>query len=178
MRRLPGDLSEEEEVKRMIRVDHAGEYGALRIYAGQLAVMKPSPQRKMVEHMLEQEKKHFQHFETLMRERGVRHTALMPLWKIAGFTLGAATALMGTKAAFACTIAVESTIEQHYREQKNRLGEKETALAETLETFRAEEVEHHDTSIAQGGQHTPLYPALSALIKRGSKLAIWLSTRV
>jgi len=178
MRNLPGDVTPEEDAKQMIRVNHAGEYGAMRIYAGQLAVLKNAPARKLVEHMTAQEAKHLETFETLMRQRKVRPTALMPLWRVAGFVLGAATALMGEKAAFACTAAVESVIDEHYAAQHKRLGPEEAELACTIEKFRAEEIEHRDTSLAQGAEEAPLYPVLSAGIKAGSKLAIWLSTRI
>jgi len=178
MRKLPGDMSEQQDVARIIRVDHAGEYGAMRIYAGQLAVMGKTPGRALVEHMAEQEKRHLETFEKLMSERKVRPTVLMPLWHMAGFALGAATALMGEKAAFACTAAIESVIDGHYAEQQKRLGVNEETLARTIEKFRAEEIEHHDTSLAQGAEETPLYPVFSGAIKAASKLAIWLSTRV
>ncbi len=178
MRRLPGDTKEEQDVERIIRVDHAGEYGAMRIYAGQLAVMGDSPERKAVLHMAEQEKLHFAEFDKLMRERRVRPTALMPLWHAAGFALGAATALMGKKAALACTVAVESVIDEHYASQRKRLGEKEGALADTIEKFRVEEVQHHDMAIEKGAEQAPFYSLLSQGIKTASKLAIWLSTRV
>lgn len=177
MRKLPGDVSEAEDVKRMIRVDHAGEYGAVRIYAGQLAVLKNKASRELVEHMASQEKRHLETFERIMRERGVRPTVLMPLWHMAGFAMGAATALLGEKAAFACTVAVESVIDGHYAAQQNRLGKQESELARTIEEFRAEEREHHDTSLNQGARQAPLYPALSTVVKGASKLAIWLSTR-
>ncbi len=178
MRRLPGDPTEQQDVESMIRVDHAGEYGAMRIYAGQLAVLRSPSARKLVEHMAGQEKRHLETFENLMRERNVRPTALMPLWHVAGFALGAATALMGEKAAFACTVAVESVIDEHYAAQRQRLDENESALSRTIETFRAEEAEHHDTSLAQGAEDAPFYPLLSAAVKGASRLAIWLSTRV
>ncbi len=178
MRKLPGDISEQQENERMIRVDHAGEYGAARIYAGQLAVMGKTPGRKLVEHMAKQEQHHLDTFEALMKERKVRPTALMPLWHVAGFALGAATALMGEKAAFACTVAVESVIDKHYAEQQTRLGENEKNLARTIEKFRTEEQEHHDAGLAQGAEETPLYPVLTTAVKVASKLAIWLSTRV
>jgi len=178
MRRLPGDPSEEDDVKSMIRVDHAGEYGAMRIYAGQLAVMRDSAKRKLVEHMARQEKQHLQTFEQLMRTRKVRPTVLMPLWHVAGFALGAATALMGEKAAFACTVAVEEVIDKHYAAQRERLGGNESVLAQTIEKFRAEEVQHRDMGLEQGAEEAPLYPALSVAIKGASRLAIWLSTRI
>lgn len=178
MATLPGDLKPEENVKRMIRVDHAGEYGALRIYAGQLAVMKPSPERDTIKYMLEQERRHFNTFEDIMRSRKVRPTALMPLWHVAGFALGAATALMGKKAAFACTAAVEEVIDSHYAAQKERLDGKETGLAQTIETFRQEELEHHDIAIENGAEQAPLYSVLARGIKAASKLAIYLSIRI
>jgi len=178
MRRLPGDKEEAEAVKRMIRVDHAGEYGALRIYAGQLAVMREGREKTLVHQMLEQEKAHFAAFDQQLKERRIRPTALLPIWHIAGFMLGAGTALLGKKAAFACTVAVESVIEKHYSDQQLRLDDKEQALKETITQFREEELEHHDTSIEEGGETTPLYPALSAMIKAGSRCAIWLSTRL
>lgn len=176
---LPGDISHEDDVKSMIRVDHAGEYGALRIYAGQLAVMGDSPERNTIKHMLEQEQKHFDTFEDIMRTRKVRPTALMPLWHVAGFALGAATALMGKKAAFACTAAVESVIDGHYAAQKQRLdGKDEAALAGTIEKFREEEVEHHDIAMENGAEQAPLYSLLAYGIKSASRLAIYLSTRI
>jgi ubiquinone biosynthesis monooxygenase Coq7 len=178
MRNLPGDLPPEKDTEQMIRVNHAGEYGAMRIYAGQLAVLKNAPARKLVEHMTAQEAKHLATFETLMRQRKVRPTVLMPLWHMAGFALGAATALMGEKAAFACTVAVESVIDEHYAAQHKRLGPEEAELATTIETFRAEELEHRDTSLKQGAEEATLYPVLSAGVKAASKLAIWLSTRI
>jgi ubiquinone biosynthesis monooxygenase Coq7 len=178
MRRLPGDPTEKQDVESMIRVDHAGEYGAVRIYAGQLAVLRGTGARKIVEHMAEQEKRHLETFETIMRQRKVRPTALMPLWHIAGFALGAGSALLGEKAAFACTVAVESVIDEHYAAQRERLDERDGELAGTIETFRAEEAEHHDTSLAQGAEEAPLYPVLTAAVKGASRLAIWLSTRI
>jgi ubiquinone biosynthesis monooxygenase Coq7 len=162
----------------MIRVDHAGEYGAMRIYAGQLAVLKNAAARPLIEHMAAQEKRHLETFEALMRARQVRPTLLMPLWHVAGYALGAATALMGEKAAFACTVAVESVIDEHYAAQQQRLDGDEHALARTIGTFRAEEREHHDTSLAQGAENAPLYPVLIAGVKAASRLAIWLSTRL
>jgi ubiquinone biosynthesis monooxygenase Coq7 len=178
MRRLPGDPTPQQEVESMIRVDHAGEYGAMRIYAGQLAVLKNMAARQLVEHMAEQEKRHLETFEQLMRDRQVRPTVLMPLWHIAGFALGAATALMGEKAAFACTVAVESVIDRHYAIQEQKLGTEEKDLAKTIATFRKEEMEHHDTSLAQGAEDAPLYAPLTTLVKAASRLAIWLSTRL
>jgi 3-demethoxyubiquinol 3-hydroxylase len=178
MRRLPGDLSEKDEVKQMIRVNHAGEFGAIRIYQGQLAIMRSSPEKNLVKEMLKGEQVHFDEFNTMIKSRKIRPTALMPIWNIAGFALGAATALMGKKAAFACTIAVESVIEKHYAEQKDRLSLDEKELAQTISKFRDEELEHHDTSIKNGGKETIAFPYIDKLVQKGSKLAIWLSNRL
>jgi ubiquinone biosynthesis monooxygenase Coq7 len=176
--RLPGDPSRDAQLARMIRVDHAGEYGARRIYEGQLAVLSRSPSGPVIARMHEQEARHLAAFEAMIAERRVRPTALQPVWHVAGFALGAATALMGEKAAMACTVAVEEVIDEHYARQIERLGDDEAALGAALEEFRADELEHRDTGLAHGAVETPGYEALSAAIKTGSRLAIWLSERV
>ena len=161
-----------EQVKRFVRVDHAGEYGAERIYAGQLAVLGRGPKGDMLRHMLAQETAHKQSFETLMAQRRVRPTALLPLWHVAGFALGVVTAALGEKAAMACTVAVEETIDQHYADQREALGPTETALAETIERFRLEELEHRDIGLEHGAEQAPGYKVLSGLIRLGCKAAI------
>jgi len=178
--RLPGDPTKEELVERAIRVDHAGEYGAVRIYEGQLAVLGKGNSGPVIKHMLDQEKAHLETFDGLIAERRVRPTALMPLWHVAGFALGAATALLGEKAAMACTVAVEETIDEHYAEQIEALepyGD-EAALKETCVKFREDELAHRDTGLEHGAEQAPGYEVLSGAIKAGSRLAIWLSTRV
>ena len=178
--RMPGDPSKEDMLERMIRVDHAGEYGAVRIYEGQLAVLGQAASRPDIEHMVEQERVHLEKFNSLIRERKVRPTALMPLWHMAGFALGAGTALMGEKAAHACTVAVEEVIDEHYAEQVEALDAEgdEGALCDTFETFRLEELEHRETALGHGAEMAPGYEVLKAAVKTGSKLAIWLSKRV
>jgi len=176
--RLPGDPSRAEDVARMIRVDHAGEYGAARIYEGQLAVLGRSASTPVIRRMAEQEKRHLAAFDRLIVERRVRPTALSPLWHMAGFALGAATALLGARAAMACTVAVEEVIDEHYRWQGEALGPSEPALKAAIDEFRRDELEHRDTALAHGADAAPAYPALSAAIKAGSRLAIWLSTRI
>ena len=176
--RLPGDLEPAALVERMIRVDHAGEYGARRIYEGQLAVLGHGPKGPAIRHMYEQELRHLEIFERLVAERRVRPTALQPLWHVAGFALGVGTALLGERAAMACTVAVEEVIDEHYAKQADQLGADEQALHDTIEEFRAEELEHRDTGLAHGAEETPGYQPLSAAIKAGSRLAIWLSERV
>jgi 3-demethoxyubiquinol 3-hydroxylase len=177
-RRLPGDPSPEALVERIIRVDQAGEYGARRIYEGQLAVLPPGPDRVAVEHMAAQERRHLEAFDKLIGDRRVRPTALQPLWHVAGFALGAATALLGAKAAMACTVAVEEIIDEHYARQAAALPESEGELKSTIERFRNEEVEHRDLGLAHGAEEAPAYPVLTSAIKAGSRLAIWLAERI
>ena len=177
-RRLPGDPTPAEAIARAIRVDQAGEYGARRIYAGQLAVLPPGPARAAVEHMAAQERRHLAVFDKMMVDRRVRPTALGPLWHVAGYALGAATALLGSKAAMACTVAVEEVIEAHYARQAAALPENESDLKTTIETFRAEEIDHRDLGLAHGATEAPAYPLLTGAIKAGSRLAIWLAERI
>jgi ubiquinone biosynthesis monooxygenase Coq7 len=177
-RLMPGDPSPAALVDRIIRVDHAGEYGAVRIYAGQLAVMAEGPAKEAVRKMAKQEKDHLAAFDKLLVERRARPTVLQPLWHVAGFALGAATALLGPRAAMACTVAVEEAIDEHYAAQARALGDDEKALRATIEEFRHHELEHRDTALAHEAEKAPAYPVLSAAIKTGSRLAIWLSERV
>src|SRR4051812_19094712 len=122
----------------MVRVDQAGEYGATRIYAGQLAVLRGNcPEAKLIARMAAQEQRHLRRFDVLMAERQVRPTALQPLWNIAGFALGAATALMSEQAALACTDAVETEIDRHYGRQLADLGDEDPELAADIAAFRA-----------------------------------------
>jgi 3-demethoxyubiquinol 3-hydroxylase len=177
--RLPGDLEPRELVERIIRVDHAGEYGARRIYDGQLAVLGArSPAHAAIRAMAEQERRHLAAFDQLIAERRVRPTALMPLWHVAGFALGAATALLGERAAMACTIAVEEVIDAHYAKQAQALGDDEAPLRRRLEEFRAHELEHKDVAEAHHGREAGGYALLAGAIKAGSRLAIWLSERI
>lgn len=176
---LPGDVPAAERLRRIVRVDHAGEYGARRIYQGQLAVLDPrSPAAAKIRHMAEQEREHLEEFDRQIAARGTRPTALLPIWHVAGFALGAVTALMGEKAAMACTVAVEEVIDGHYARQRQELGPDEAPLSDVIEQFRLDEVEHRDTAEAHGGTEIPGYTLLSGAIKTGSKLAIWLSERI
>ncbi|BBK33968.1 ubiquinone biosynthesis monooxygenase Coq7 [Stella humosa] len=175
--RLPGDPPADAQLQRMIRVDHAGEYGARRIYAGQLSVLGRGPAGPAIRHMAEQEARHLAAFERLIVQRRVRPTALLPVWHLAGYAMGAATALLGEKAAMACTVAVEEVIDEHYRDQVKALGDSESALKDQIEEFRAEELEHRDTALQAGATEAPAYPLLSAAVKAASRLAIRLSER-
>jgi ubiquinone biosynthesis monooxygenase Coq7 len=176
--RLPGDPDPAGLIDRILRVDQAGEYGACRIYAGQMAVLGRHACAPALAAMAAQERHHLETFDRLMAERRARPTALQPLWHLAGFALGAGTALMGSRAAMACTVAVEEAIDTHYRRQAAQLGTAEAPLKATIERFRAEEDEHRRTGLAHGAEQAPGYPVLRAAIKAGSRLAIWLSERV
>jgi ubiquinone biosynthesis monooxygenase Coq7 len=163
----------------MLRVDQAGEYGATRIYAGQLAVLRRNgPEAKLIARMAAQEKRHLERFDRLMASRRVRPTALQPLWNIAGFALGAATALMSEKAALACTDAVETEIDKHYSQQLAELGDDDPELASDIAEFQADEVEHRDTARAAGATRAAGYPLLTAAIRAGCRVAIELSKRI
>lgn len=163
----------------MLRVDQAGEFGATRIYAGQLAVMgQRSDEARAIARMAEQEARHRAIFDRMITERGVRPTALHPLWNAAGFALGAATALIGPKAAMACTAAIETEIDRHYGEQLDQLGDSDPELSAAIGEFRAEEVEHRETALAAGAEQAPAYALLSGAIRLGCRIAIRLSRHI
>ena len=173
----PGDRR--PHAASMLRVDQAGEYGATRIYAGQLAVLRRNcPEAKLTARMAAQEQRHLDRFNRLMAERRVRPTALQPLWNVAGFALGAVTALMSEEAALACTDAIETEIDRHYGRQLDELGDEDPELAADIAEFRAEEVEHRDTARAAGATNAAGYPLLTAAIRAGCKVAIGLSKRI
>ena len=176
--RLPGDPDRKTLLERMIRVDQAGEFGATRIYAGQIAVLGKGPHKDTLDHMYEQEKVHLAYFDEQVAKRGVRPTALRPFWHVVGFALGAGSALLSDKAAMAVTVAVEETIDEHYAEQRDILGEDEAELRDQIEIFRLEELEHRDIGLEQGAQKAAGYGLIYQAVRRGSKLAIWLSQRI
>lgn len=163
----------------MIRVDQAGEFGATRIYAGQLAVMGDrAPHSAEIAHMAQQEAAHNARFDALMAERGVRPTLLHPLWSAAGFALGAATALIGPEAAMACTAAIETEIDRHYTEQLEELGDSDPELGDMIREFRDDERAHRDAALAAGAERAPAYPVLFHAIRLGCRTAIRLSTKI
>ena len=173
----PGDRRADSA--SMLRVNQAGEYGATRIYAGQLAVLRRNcPESKLIARMAAQEQRHLERFNALMAERRVRPTALQPVWKVAGFALGAATALMSEQAALACTDAVETEIDRHYGRQLAQLGADDAELAADIEQFRADELEHRDTARTAGATQAFGYPLLTAAIRAGCRVAIELSKRI
>jgi len=178
--RLPGHNAREKDLERMIRVDHAGEHGAVQIYAGQLAILGHTAAGETIRKMAAQEQEHLDTFDKLVAENGVRPTALSPVWSVAGYALGAVTALMGEKAAMACTAAVEEVIDEHYARHAATLdkdGPESAAFKETIEKFRADEIAHRDTAIEHGAEEAPGYRALSEAIKAGCRFAIKLSER-
>ena len=173
----PGDAR--PDVASMLRVDQAGEYGATRIYAGQLAVLGDGqPASRLIARMASQEQRHLRRFDALLAERGVRPTLLQPLWSVAGHMLGAATALLSPQAAMACTAAVEDEIDKHYGEQLAALGADEAALAGTIAEFQADEREHRDRAVEAGAEESLGYPLLYSAIRAGCRVAIELSKRI
>ena len=177
-RALPGEPAGRKLVERVLRVDHAGEYGAKRIYEGQLAVLGDRPEAEAIRAMAAAEDEHLKWFDKALTEHGVRPTALHPLWHVAGYALGAATAMLGPRAAMACTVAVEEAIDEHYQRQEEALGENEPKLKSTIEKFHAEELEHRDTALAHEAEQTPGYRVLKTAIKTGCRAAIWMAERV
>jgi ubiquinone biosynthesis monooxygenase Coq7 len=168
-----------ESREAMLRVNQAGEFGAIRIYAGQLAVMGDrTPLSGEIAAMAQQEAAHRERFDALLVERGVRPTLLQPLWSAAGFALGAATALIGPEAAMACTAAIETEIDRHYTEQLEQLGDEDPELAGMIREFRDDEREHRDTALASGAEKAPAYPLLFNAIRMGCRVAIAVSRRI
>jgi len=175
---LPGDPNPGATVRRMIRVDHAGEYSAARIYAGQLAVLGRSGSAVALREMQAQEQRHLDTFADLVVRRRVRPTAMLPLWHLVGFALGAVTAAMGERAAMACTVAVEEAIDTHYAGQIAALDDSEADLRATITQFRDEELQHRYIALEHGAREAPGYRLLSAAIKAGCRAAIAISERV
>ncbi|KAM4603636.1 NADPH-dependent 3-demethoxyubiquinone 3-hydroxylase, mitochondrial [Polymixia lowei] len=178
----PRDSEEKAMLDRMLRVDHAGEYGANRIYAGQMAVLGRSQTGPLIQHMWDQEKKHLQKFNEILADNRVRPTLLLPLWNITGFLLGASTALLGKEGAMACTVAVEESISEHYNSQIRALMEHDpdryTELLNIIKEFRDEEMEHHDAGLEHDAESAPGYWLLKNAIQLGCKAAICVSERV
>mgnify|MGYP006103412249 CR=1 len=166
-------------LEEIIRVDHAGEYGATRIYDGQIAIFgKDTKIGKTIQHMADQEKEHIEKFDELILSERIRPTALLPIWNIAGYALGAGTALMGEKAAMACTVAVEKVIGEHYQDQIELLEDDQKKLKLTIKKFAADELEHHDIGIAHDAESTPGYKILTKVIEIGCKTAIAISKKI
>ena len=169
-------------LSEMLRVDHAGELGAVHIYRGQAAVFsRARGGERMAADMAEHEgheQVHLDAFDRILTERNVRPTALAPLWRAAGFALGTGTALLGEKAAHACTEAVESVIEAHYAEQIEEAAAREPALVAELSRFRDDELAHRDHAVAEGARDAPGYALLSGVVRAGCRLAIRLTEKL
>lgn len=184
--RFPGTHGHARRIGEMLRVDHAGEYGAVAIYQGQRAVFERRPSKARIARQLQEmeadEQHHLDSFDHLLNEHRVRPTALAPLWNVAGYTLGAVTALMGERAAHACTEAVEDVIEGHYAEQIAELqdveGDQAAELAETFTRFREEEIAHRDLAVEEGARDAVGYPLLRAVIRAGCMAAIRVSEKI
>lgn len=178
----PGRGAARARLAQILRVDHAGELGAVAIYQGQRAVFAaldtPPPLAAELEEMAAHEAVHLAAFDRLLTERRVRPTVLTPLWRLAGFALGAGTALMGEKAAHACTEAVETVIEEHYAGQIEELRLREPALAQELSGYRDDELGHRDQAIAGGAREAPGYALLSAVIGAGCRAAIQIAEKI
>jgi ubiquinone biosynthesis monooxygenase Coq7 len=178
----PGRGAAEARLAEMLRVDQAGELGAVHIYRGQRAVFSAARNgegaARLLGEMEQHEQLHLDAFDRLLNERRVRPTLMAPAWRVAGFALGAATALMGEKAAHACTEAVETVIEAHYAGQINELTPREPDLAQTLSTFREDELAHRDRAVAEGARQAPAYPLLAGLIRAGCRAAIRISEKL
>lgn len=179
---MPGENVAKRRLDEMIRVDHAGEFGAVQIYRGQRAVFEriegKAHAAKLIAEMEAGEQEHLKTFDRMIAERRVRPTLMAPIWRVAGFGLGAVTALMGEKAAHACTEAVEEVIEEHYGRQSEELEGVDRELKYVVDKFRADEIAHKDTAIEQGARQAPGYPVLSAVIKFGCRAAIRISEKI
>ena len=180
--RRPGQGGDRARLAEILRVDQAGELAAVHIYRGQQAVLSRAPGRQRIAAQLREmeghEQVHLSRFDHLLAERRVRPTLMSPLWRAAAFALGAGTALLGEKAAHACTEAVETVIEQHYAGQIAELADRDADLAAELSQFRDDELAHRDTAIAEGAQSAPGYRLLSAVIQAGCRTAIKISEKI
>jgi len=178
----PGRGATSARFAEILRVDHAGELAAVQIYRGQRAALGTAPgQRRIAGQMAEmeaQEAVHLARFDSLLTEHQVRPTVMVPLWRLAGFAIGAGTALLGEKAAHACTEAVETVIEAHYAAQIDELADRDPVLATELATFRDEELAHRDQAVEEGAHSAPGYALLGAVIRSGCRAAIWISEKI
>lgn len=178
---LSASTSTPSDLHSILRVNQAGEYGAKRIYQGQLSALRSSSLAPVIQHMASQEEEHLQTFNALCAKRRVRPTILSPFWHVFGYGLGYLSGKLGEKAAMACTVAVEEVIDKHYRDQLSYLQEhypqRESTLKKTIEKFREEELEHKDIGIEHDAQNMVAYPIFSFTVKTITQMAISLSKR-
>ena len=169
-------------LEEIIRVDHAGERGAIKIYEGQLLALKTIKQdealKDKIEEMKEQEKEHLQYFEKEIQKRKIKPTYLLPLWDVMGVALGFGTALLGKKAAMLCTASVEEVIEDHYQNQLKKIGNDEIDLKAKIEKFKEDEVNHKNIAYETGATNKGLYSVMDKVIKTGSRIAITISEKI
>ena len=169
-------------LEEIIRVDHAGERGAIKIYEGQLLALKTIKQdevlKNKIEEMKEQEKEHLDYFEKEIQKRKIKPTYLLPLWDLMGVTLGFGTALLGKKSAMLCTASVEGVIEDHYKDQLKKLGNDEKDLKAKIEKFKRDEVHHKNTAYKSGATNKGIYSIMDKLIRTGSRIAITISEKI
>ena len=170
--------SKKNHIDSILRVDHAGETAAAKIYDGQLAVLKNTPVGPTIQHMKDQEQEHLDTFNKLLYENDTRPTALLPLWNVMGFGLGVASAVMGEKAAMACTIAVEEVIGEHYAKQAESLNDDRKELKSTLMKFRDDELDHLETGVEHDGENAPGYKIMKAIVQLGCRTAIKISEKI
>ena len=171
-----------ETLEEIIRVDHAGERGAIKIYEGQLLALKTLKEdedlKNTIEEMREHEKIHLDYFEKEIQRRNIKPTYLLPLWDLMGVTLGFGTALLGKKAAMLCTASVEEVIENHYKDQIQKLGDDENDLKEKIEKFKNDEIHHKNTAYKAGATNKGIYSIMDKVIRTGSRIAIAISEKV
>ena len=176
------EKTNKKTLEEIIRVDHAGERGAIKIYEGQLLALKTIKQDKVlrdkIEEMKQQEKEHLEYFEKEIQKRKIKPTYLLPLWDIMSVTLGFGTALLGKKAAMLCTASVEEVIEEHYENQLKKLGNNEKDLKEKIEKFRVDEVNHKNIAYKSGATNKGLYSVMDKVIRTGSRIAITISEKI
>ena len=169
-------------LEELIRVDHAGERGAIKIYEGQLLALKTFKQdeelKKQIEEMKEHEKEHYEFFQNELKKRNISPTKLLPLWDLLGITLGFGTAMLGKKATMLCTASVEEVIGDHYKNQTHKLNEDEKDLKEKILKFRDDELSHKDIAYDGGATKSGLYGILDKVIKTSSKIAITISEKI
>ena len=176
------EKTDQKILEQIIRVDHAGERGAIKIYEGQLLALNTIKQdkelRDIIEEMKEQEKEHLEYFEKEIQKRNMKPTYLLPLWDLMGVSLGFGTALLGKKAAMLCTASVEEVIEDHYQNQLEKIGNDEKDLKRKIEKFRGDEINHKNTAYETGASKIGIYSIMDKLITTGSRIAIAISEKI
>ena len=176
------EKTNKKTLEEIIRVDHAGERGAIKIYEGQLLALKTIKQdqnlKNIIEEMKEHEKEHLEYFEKEIQKRKIKPTYLLPLWDIMGVTLGFGTALLGKKAAMLCTASVEEVIEDHYQNQIKKIGDDEKDLKSKIIKFKGEEVEHKNIAYESGATNKGIYSLMDKIIQTGSRIAITISEKI